>query len=64
LTSDPWRAANAVDELLRYDSSVQVTSRTTLEDVDDIGGIALWQCPSFRGRESVPGLKKCLILLK
>lgn len=41
LTSDPWRAANAVDELLRYDSSVQVTSRTTLEDVDDIGGIPL-----------------------
>ena len=41
LTSDPWRAATAVDELLRYDSSVQVTSRTTLEDVDDIGGIPL-----------------------
>jgi len=41
LTSDPWRAANAVDELLRYDSSVQVTGRTTLEDVDDIGGIPL-----------------------
>ena len=41
LTSDPWRAANAVDELLRYNSSVQVTSRTTLEDVDDIGGIPL-----------------------
>ena len=41
LTTDPWRAANAVDELLRYDSSVQVTSRTTLEDVDDIGGIPL-----------------------
>ena len=41
LTSDLWRAANAVDELLRYDSSVQVTSRTTLEDVDGIGGIPL-----------------------
>ena len=32
---------NAVEELLRYDSSVQVTGRTTLEDVDEIGGIAL-----------------------
>jgi cytochrome P450 len=41
LTSDPWRAADAVDELLRYDSSVQVTSRTTVEDVDDIGGVPL-----------------------
>ena len=33
--------ANAIDEFLRYDSSVQVTSRTTLEDVDEIGGISL-----------------------
>ena len=41
LQNDPSLAPNAVEELLRYDSSVQVTGRTTLEDVDDIGGIAL-----------------------
>jgi cytochrome P450 len=41
LQSDPSLAANAVEELLRYDSSVQVTGRTTIEDVDDIGGIPL-----------------------
>jgi cytochrome P450 len=41
LKGDPSLTANAVEELLRYDSSVQVTGRTTLEDVDDIGGIAL-----------------------
>jgi cytochrome P450 len=41
LMDDPSLAPNAVDELLRYDSSVQVTGRTTLEDVDEIGGIAL-----------------------
>ena len=29
---------NAVEELLRYDSSVQVTGRVTLEDIDEIGG--------------------------
>ncbi len=39
--NDPSLAGNAVEELLRYDSSVQVTSRTTLEDVDEIGGIPL-----------------------
>jgi cytochrome P450 len=38
---NPSLAPNAVDELLSYDSSVQVTGRTTLEDVDAIGGIAL-----------------------
>ena len=32
---------NTIDELLRYDSSVQLTGRTTLEDVGDIGGIAM-----------------------
>ncbi|HKM87013.1 MAG TPA: cytochrome P450 [Xanthobacteraceae bacterium] len=41
LTNDPSLAANAIDELLRYDSSVQLTGRTTLEGVDDIGGIPL-----------------------
>jgi cytochrome P450 len=41
LKSDPSLVPNAVEELLRYDSSVQVTSRTTLEYVDKIGGISL-----------------------
>ena len=41
LKSNPSLMANAIDELLRYDSSVQVTGRTTLEDVDQIGGIPL-----------------------
>ena len=41
LRDDPSLAPNAVEELLRYDSSVQVTGRTTLEDVDEIGGIPL-----------------------
>jgi len=41
LRDDPSLAPNAVEELLRYDSSVQVTGRTTVEDVDEIGGIAL-----------------------
>ena len=39
LKSDPSLMANAIEELLRYDSSVQVTGRTTLEEVDEIGGI-------------------------
>jgi cytochrome P450 len=41
LRDDPTLTANAIDELLRYDSSVQVTGRTALEDVDDVGGIRL-----------------------
>ncbi len=41
LQNDPSLIANAIEELLRYDSSVQVTGRTALEDVDDIGGIPL-----------------------
>jgi cytochrome P450 len=41
LRDDPSLGPNAVEELLRYDSSVQVTGRTTLEDVDEIGGIPL-----------------------
>jgi cytochrome P450 len=41
LKDDPSLVANAIEELLRYDSSVQVTGRTTLEDVDEIGGIRL-----------------------
>jgi len=41
LKNDPSHMANAIEELLRYDSSVQVTGRTTLEDVEEIGGIRL-----------------------
>src|SRR6516225_3039621 len=41
LRDDPSLAPNAVEELLRYDSSVQVTGRTTLEDAEEIGGIPL-----------------------
>jgi hypothetical protein len=41
LQDDPSLITNAIEELLRYDSSVQVTGRTTLEDVDTIGGVAL-----------------------
>jgi cytochrome P450 len=43
LMGDPSLMPNAIEELLRYDSSVQVTGRTTLEDVDDAGGIPLPQ---------------------
>ena len=41
LKNDPSLTANAIEELLRYDLSVQVTGRTTLEYVDEIGGISL-----------------------
>ena len=41
LKSDPSLMPNAIEELLRYDLSVQVTGRTTLEDIDEIGGIRL-----------------------
>ena len=41
LKSDLSLMANAIEELLRYDSSVQVTSRTALEYIEEIGGISL-----------------------
>ena len=41
LKSDLSLMANAIEELLRYDSSVQVTGRTALEYVEEIGGISL-----------------------
>ena len=38
LKARPDLTANAVEEILRYDSSVQLTSRVALEDIDDVGG--------------------------
>jgi cytochrome P450 len=43
LKRDLSLTGNAIEELLRYDSSVQVTGRTTLEYIDEIGGISLEQ---------------------
>jgi cytochrome P450 len=38
LKANPGLITNAVEEFLRYDSSVQMTGRVTLEDIDDFGG--------------------------
>ena len=38
LKANPSLITNAIEEFLRYDSSVQLTGRTTLEDVEDLGG--------------------------
>jgi cytochrome P450 len=40
LQREPARMPNAIEELLRYDSSVQLTGRTALEDVE-VGGVAV-----------------------
>jgi len=40
LKRDPSLMPNAIEELLRYDSSVQLTGRTALEDIE-IGGITI-----------------------
>jgi cytochrome P450 len=40
LKADPSLIPNAIEELLRFDSSVQMTGRSTIADVE-IGGIAL-----------------------
>jgi cytochrome P450 len=37
LKARPDLITNAIEELLRYDSSVQMTGRVTLEDIDDLG---------------------------
>jgi cytochrome P450 len=38
LKANPALITNAIEEFLRYDSSVQMTGRVTLEDIDDLGG--------------------------
>lgn len=40
LQRNPSRIGNAIEELLRYDSSVQLTGRTALEDIE-VGGVAV-----------------------
>ena len=38
LKEKPELMGNAVEEFLRYDSSVQLTGRVALEDIEDVGG--------------------------
>ncbi|MBV8927289.1 MAG: cytochrome P450 [Bradyrhizobium sp.] len=38
LRANPSLIANAIEEFLRYDSSVQMTGRVALEDIEDLGG--------------------------
>jgi cytochrome P450 len=38
LKARPELVTNAIEEFLRYDSSVQLTGRVALEDIDDLGG--------------------------
>jgi len=38
LKANPSLITNAIEEFLRYDSSVQLTGRVALEDIDDLGG--------------------------
>jgi hypothetical protein len=38
LKANPSLITNAIEEFLRYDSSVQMTGRVALEDIDDLGG--------------------------
>jgi len=38
LKANPELITNAIEEFLRYDSSVQLTGRVALEDIDELGG--------------------------
>ena len=38
LKANPGLITNAIEEFLRYNSSVQMTGRVALEDIDDLGG--------------------------
>ncbi|WP_439364291.1 cytochrome P450 [Bradyrhizobium sp. DASA03005] len=41
LKARPELMTNAIEEFLRYDSSVQMTGRVTLEEVEDLGGVKI-----------------------
>jgi cytochrome P450 len=41
LKARPDLMVGAIEEFLRYDSSVQMTGRVTLEDIDDLGGVRI-----------------------
>ncbi|MGY3038396.1 cytochrome P450 [Bradyrhizobium sp. USDA 4354] len=41
LKARPELMVGAIEEFLRYDSSVQMTGRVTLEDIDDLGGVKI-----------------------
>ncbi|MDA9497839.1 cytochrome P450 [Bradyrhizobium sp. CCBAU 11357] len=41
LKARPELMTNAIEEFLRYDSSVQMTGRVTLEDIEDLGGVKI-----------------------
>ncbi|MBR0960335.1 cytochrome P450 [Bradyrhizobium japonicum] len=41
LKARPELMTNAIEEFLRYDSSVQMTGRVALEDIDDLGGVKI-----------------------
>jgi cytochrome P450 len=41
LKAHPDLMVGAIEEFLRYDSSVQMTGRVTLEDIDDLGGVRI-----------------------
>ncbi|MVT52406.1 cytochrome P450 [Bradyrhizobium yuanmingense] len=41
LKAKPELMTNAIEEFLRYDSSVQMTGRVTLEDIEDLGGVKI-----------------------
>jgi cytochrome P450 len=43
LKARPELITNAIEEFLRYDSSVQMTGRVTLEDIDDLGSTKIPQ---------------------
>ena len=59
----PELIGNAVEEFLRYDSSVQLAGRVALEDIDDVGGkkivkgeavLACWARPTATARTDCP----------
>ena len=53
LKARPELITNAIEEFLRYDSSVQLTGRVALEDIDDLGGKRI---PEGRERAVPAGL--------